>query len=110
MKKILTMVLALALIFSLSMPAYAYDGSSTTYSWRSWWDWWDNMYPSNPSEPTDPSEPEAVVPGTPIITESRFYHSASVASLKNRLQVRWDAVENAESYEIEVVKADAAPS
>lgn len=106
MKKILTMVLALALIFSLAMPTYAYDGSSTTYSWGFWWDWWDNLFPSNPSEPTDPSEPEATVLGTPTITESRFYHSASVASLRNRLQIKWDAVENAESYEIEVVKAD----
>lgn len=106
MKKILTMVLALALIFSLAMPAYAYDGTNTTYSWGSWWDWWDNMFPSNPSEPTDPSEPEAAMLGTPTITESRFYHSASVASLRNRLQIKWDAVENAESYEIEVVKAD----
>lgn len=103
MKKTLTLVLALALIFSLAVPAYAYDGSTTPYSWGSWWNWWDNMFPS---EPTEPSEPEAAVLGIPTITESRFYHSASVASLKNRLQIKWDAVENAESYEIEVVKAD----
>ena len=106
MKKILTLVLALTLICSLAVPAYAYDGRTSTHSWGSWWDRWEKMFPSDPTEPAEPSEPEMTVLGTPTITESRFYHNASVSSLKNRLQIKWDAVENAESYEVEVVKAD----
>ena len=106
MKKILTMVLALALVFSMTVPVYAYESSTKPYSWGTWWDWWGNFAPSDPVGPTVPSEPEVETLGTTMITESRFYHSGSVASLKNRLQIKWDAVENAESYEIEVVKAD----
>lgn len=104
MKKIITIILALAIAMSLAVPAFAYDGTTknTTKSWTSWWDhWW------NPGtyEPTIPGESEAEI-GVPTITEARFYHSASVASLRNRLQITWDAVEEADSYEIEVVKAD----
>ena len=99
MKKILTLVMALAMIMSLAVPAFAHDGtaSNTPQSWTSWWDWWKDY---------TPTEPEAAEIGVTTITESRFYHSASVASLRNRLQVKWDAVEGADSYEIEVVKAD----
>ena len=107
MKKFLTMALAFALVLSLAVPAYAYDGSATntTKSWTSWWDWWSGFTPADPTEPSDPTVPEVEV-GIPTITESRFYHSASVASLRNRLQIQWNAVEGADSYEIEVSKAD----
>ena len=105
MKKILTLIMALAMIMSLAIPAFAYDGTApnTTKSWTSWWDWWKNYTPTDPTEPT---EPEAADVGVTTITESRFYHSASVASLRNRLQIRWDAVDGVDSYEIEVTKAD----
>lgn len=109
MKKILTMCMALALVLAMAVPAYAYDGSSAARSSTSWWDWWSYFIPSNPSVPSDPTEPsvpEATELGVTTITESRYYHSASVASLKNRLQIQWKAVDGAECYEIEVVKAD----
>lgn len=109
MKKILTMCMALALVLAMAVPAYAYDGSSAARSSTSWWDWWSYFIPSNPSVPSDPTEPsvpEATELGVTTITESRYYHSASVASLKNRLQIQWEAVDGAESYEIEVAKAD----
>ena len=109
MKKIITITLVLATILSLAGPAYAYDGTTTTASWTSWWDWWNNFVPAEPSEPADPtipSEPEVAELGVTTITEARFYHSASVASLRNRLQISWEEVENATGYEIEVTKAD----
>lgn len=112
MKKIITITLVLATLLSLAVPAYAYDGITTTTSWTSWWDWWHNFVPgdsatpTDPSEPTVPTEPEAVELGVTTITEARFYHSASVASLRNRLQISWEEVENATGYEIEVTKAD----
>lgn len=106
MKKVLTIIMALAIAMSLAVPAFAYDGSTaaTTKSWTSWWDHWKNP---TPSEPTTPSEPEAEI-GVPSITEARFYHSGYVASLKNRLQISWNAVDEADSYEIEVLKADGS--
>lgn len=109
MKKIITITLVLATILSLAVPAYAYDGTTTTASWTSWWDWWHNFVPGDstaPSDPTVPSESEAAELGITTITEARFYHSASVASLRNRLQISWDEVENATGYEIEVTRAD----
>lgn len=109
MKKIITITIVLATLLSLAVPAYAYDGTTATTSWTGWWDWWNNFAPTEPSEPTDPtvpSEPEATELGVTTITEARFYHSAYVASLENRLQIKWDAVENATGYEIEVAKAD----
>ena len=106
MKKFITLVLALVLVFSMTVPAYAYEGGTPSYSWGAWWDWWESFNPSNPTEPTFPSEPETEILGTTTITESRFYHTSTVASLKNHLQIKWDSVENAESYEIEVAKAD----
>lgn len=42
---------------------------------------------------------------TPKITECRYIHS-NVFYSKSRLQVRWDEVEDATSYEIMVTKAD----
>lgn len=109
MKKIITITLVLATILSLAVPAYAYDGTTTTASWTSWRDWWHNFLPGDtttPTDPTVPSEPEAAELGVTTITEARFYHSASVASLRNRLQISWQEVKNATGYEIEVSKAD----
>ena len=67
---------------------------------------WEQNYGASGSETPDADESEKVELGVTTITESSFYHTGYVASLKNRLQIKWDAVENAESYEIEVVKAD----
>lgn len=102
MKKMMTMALAAVLAVSLAVPAYAYDGTAVpTKSWSGWFQWW-NGSGGTTEEATDP----AVNPEAPVVTESRFYHKGATASLKNRLQVRWDAVEGADSYEVEVIKAD----
>ena len=105
MKKIITMLLAVAMVASMSISVYAYDGNTASRSTTSWWNWWSDFIPAFPTDPTEPEIPKSELEA-PVITEARFYHSASVASLKNRLQISWDAVENAESYEIEVTKAD----
>lgn len=104
MKKIITFMLAVMLVMSLAVPAYAYDGSNGFGSWGTWWTGWFDFFPSVPEEPT---VHETALEAT-AVTEARFYHSGSVASLRNRLQIEWDAVENAEIYEIEVTKADGS--
>lgn len=103
MKKIVTLLLALMLVSAMAVPAYAYDGSTAVPAWSNWWSWWTDFIPGAPEEPT---VPDAVELGIPVITTARFYHSGSVASLRNRMQISWDDVEGAESYELEVVKAD----
>ncbi len=104
MKKLLTMIMALALILSLAAPAYAYDGSNAPHFQNSWWNCWNwwNDYLSGKNDTT----PDATELGTTTINEARFYHTAPTVSLSNRLQISWDTVDNATSYEIEVVKAD----
>ena len=100
MKKIISFTLVMVMILSLAVPAYAYDGSRASSS-NSWWgNWWGNF------SPMDPTEPDAPALGTTKITEARFYHSGVVASLRNRLQISWNAVENATAYEVEITKAD----
>ena len=49
MKKVLTIIMALAIAMSLAVPAFAYDGSAatTTKSWTSWWDHWKNPPPAS---------------------------------------------------------------
>lgn len=42
----------------------------------------------------------------PTITQSIYYHKGTVYNEKGRTQIRWDEVENAESYEIEIIKVD----
>ena len=104
MKKMMSMALAAVLAVSLAVPAYAYDGSAIpTKSWSGWFQWWDSSGGTS-EEATAP----AVTLAAPAVTESRFYHSASVSSLKNRLQIKWNAVENAECYEIELTQADGS--
>lgn len=105
MKKIITLLLALMLVSAMAVPAYAYDGSTATPAWSNWWSWWTDFIPGAPEEPT---VPDAVELGTPVITAARFYHSGSVASLRNRMQISWEAVDGAEFYELEVAKADGS--
>ena len=102
MKKMMSMALAAVLAVSLAVPAYAYDGSAIpTKSWSGWFQWWDSSGGTS-EEDTAP----AVTLAAPAVTESRFYHKGAVASMKNRLQIKWDAVEGAERYEIQMTKAD----
>lgn len=117
MKKILSLTLVFITILSLAIPTFATDGSANssakTLFWTNWWDWWNN---GSSNESTNPPESDVTEPsidqntetilGTTTITESRFYHTGVTSSLKNRLQIKWKAVENAEGYEIEITKVD----
>lgn len=103
MKKIISFTLVMVMILSLAVTAYASDGSRSSSRTNWWGSWWGNYEPADPTEPT---EPEAAVLGVPTVTDARFYHSGTIASLKNRLQISWNAVENATAYEVEITKAN----
>lgn len=106
MKKIISFTLVMVMILSMAITAYASDGTRSV-SRTNWWSgWWGNYEPADPVEPTEPTESETAALGVPTIIDARFYHSGAVAYLKNRLQISWNAVENAVSYEIQITKAD----
>lgn len=127
MKKIIAILLSLMLVASLAVPAMAVTPSFTVpklpdisgikfdFKFKipdSFWDRWFDDHPfqlpddfelQEPTEATEPevTEPEMIVLGVPAITEARYYHKGI-----HRLQIGWNAVDGAESYEVEVTKAD----
>lgn len=102
MKKIMTFALAAMLIFAMAVPASAYDGSTPQKAWGGWFSLWKDFWVKEDVEPTQPEESLSA----PVITQAKFRHTGVVASAKNQLKVTWDAVDGAESYEIEIIKAD----
>lgn len=104
MKKIIAMLLTLMLVLSMAVPVQACTEEKTQlpscWQWWEWPGWWWNRTPDE----TTPTEPEQVELGVPEITEGRYYHSPVYGD--PYFQIRWDAAENAERYEVEIVKAD----
>lgn len=47
--------------------------------------------------------PTIQIPSVPHVTEARYYHGQY-----SRLQIRWDKVDGADSYEVEIIKADGS--
>ena len=105
MQQIAVLVLAIMLVSSMTVPAYAYSGNSMEKnSWLGWFSWWGGFGSGDETEPA-PVEPKLEAP---TISEATFCHNAYVASMKNRLQIRWNEIEDVEGYEIEVTKADGS--
>ena len=129
MKKIIAIAMVLMLIFAMVVPAAAVTPPLDTPSITipdisddvhidipdSFWDKWFKDHPivlpdaTVPSEtepvPTEPivTEPDVTNLAVPVITEARYYHKGI-----KRLQVQWDAVENANSYIVLIIKADGS--
>ena len=62
----------------------------------------DNWFAKHPIElPTDENPSEYAGLNIPEIIEARYYHGQY-----SRLQIRWNEVESADSYEVEIVRAD----
>ena len=126
MKRIITFLFALIMIFALATPALAvtpplqmpnlpkvpeikFEFKFLNGFWDKYWD--EHPLPdieipeSTEPEPeeTEPeeTEPEVTELEAPVIIKSQFYHGRY-----QRLQIEWDAVEGAESYEVLITKAD----
>lgn len=96
MKKIFTAILSLALLAALFLPACAWGESLNC------WQWWRSWQPAS----TAPEPEDSALPA-PEITKATFTHkNAAYSGLDNRLWIEWDAVEGADSYEVEITKAD----
>lgn len=98
MKRIFAVILALTLLTALTIPACAWSGGSFPI-----WDWWRSWQPAV-EEPAQ-EEPDALP--TPEITKATYCHkNAAYSGFDNHLQLVWSEVDGAESYEVEITKAD----
>ena len=90
----------------MSLPVCASDGKDYHSDWRYWYNQyveWVKQWCQN--KPDTPEEPEATL-DTPTITEAKYTHQRPYYGSHPNLRIRWNEVENAESYEVEVTKAD----
>ena len=97
MKRIIALLLVLAVVIAMAVPVAACGAGS---AWWRWWIWWDT--PDEPSA-TEPVEP---VIGIPEITDAAYTHRTPYYGMHKHLTVTWTAVDGADSYEVEVIKAD----
>lgn len=94
MRRLLTAILSLSLLAVLALPACAWNGGFTGWHWWSW-------------QPAAAAEPEEDTLPAPEITKATYCHkNAAYSGFDNHLQILWDAVDGAESYEVEITKAD----
>lgn len=98
MKKIFTAILSLSLLAALSLPACAWGGGSFPI-----WDWRRSWQPA--AEEPAPEEPDTLP--APEITKATYCHkNAAYSGFDDHLQILWDAVDGADSYDVEITKAD----
>lgn len=122
MRKIIAFILAVMLIASMTIPAYAVTPSykldvpqiskiKLDIKIELPDDFWDNWFKDHPIGVPDitipmETEPEATEPeitelSAPVITEARYYHKGI-----KRLQIQWNVVDYADSYVVLIAKAD----
>ena len=111
MKKLLacTLILSLVLMLAIPIPASACDGGAVQNWEYKWWDWykgwWEHIPGLQPTEP-EPTEPELPALGVPTVTTAKYVHKTPYYVMKAHLEISWEAVEGAESYEVLMTKAD----
>ena len=97
MKKTVIIILTLALLAAFFLPACAWGESLNC------WQWWRNWQPAA----EEPAQEEPDTLPAPEITKATYCHkNAAYSGLNNRLQLVWSEVDSADSYEVEITKAD----
>ena len=119
MKKFLTLLFSFVLVLTTALPASAVTPSFTVpklpdlsgikfdFKFKIPEDYFEKWFEDHPIripdgfEFSEETEPEITELETPIILESRFYHASP-----SRLQVDWNPVDGANTYEVEITKAN----
>ena len=106
MKKLLacTLILFLVLMLAIPIPASACDGGAVQNWECKWWDWYKDWWEHIPG--LQPTEPEAPALGVPTVTTAKYVHKTPYYGMKAHLEISWEEVEDAESYEVLITKAD----
>lgn len=112
MKKFITLALVLMLIMTMAIPAYAIELPEIKVNFTlpdSFWDKWFKDHPIQlpEIELTEPVEAvEAIELSVPTITTAKYVHKTPYYGMKRHLEISWNVVEGAESYEVLITKAD----
>lgn len=111
MKKLLSIALVFYLILSLSITAFAVTPNfkipnisipdiSNNIKVEISDDFWDNWFKEHPL-------PEIVLkPKAPTISSAKYIHKTLYFGTSKHLEIQWDKIENASSYEVLITKAD----
>lgn len=111
MKKILSFILVLSLMMALSMPVYAVTPGlnipnvsipdfSDNIKIELSDDFWNRRFDEHPL-------PEITVKlEVPVISSAKYVHKTLYYGMSKHLKIYWNTVENADSYEVLITKAD----
>lgn len=116
MKKIGKAIVAMILTITMSIPVSAETERNGNYNWENWkgqYEKWCNIWREWKDKSNDAvvlpdmNEEKAVVTlAAPSISEAKYQHQCPYYGMHPELIIRWSEVSGAESYEIEVTKAD----
>lgn len=115
MKHLLSIILILCLLCSLSIPAYAVTPSfnipnitipdiSDNIKIELPDNFWDNWFKDHPIKL--PDDFEILILDTPVISNAKYVHKTPYYGMSKHLEISWNEIENAESYEVLITKAD----
>lgn len=110
-RKFFSLLLVLSLVMTLALPAYAATPSfkipnitipdiSDNIKIELPDDFWDKWFDEHPL-------PEiATKPETPVISYAKYVHRTPYYGMSKHLEIQWNKIENADSYEVLITKAD----
>lgn len=116
MKKIGKAIVAMILTITMSIPVSAATERNGNYNWENWkgqyekwyntWKNWKDKSKNAVILPDLDEDKPVITLVAPNITEAKYQHKCPYYGMHPELIIRWDEVSGAESYEIEVTKAD----
>lgn len=100
MKKLVAAFMAVCLLLCMATPVQAIEIPKIKVQIQLPDGFWENWFEEHPL-PTVNIKLEA-----PEITAAKYVHKTQYYGQQKRLEIRWEAVTNAKSYEVQITKAD----